>query len=57
MEKLTALTVSVGGRKIQLFVKGTQVTPNGKTVVSQKDIDFCLRALGCTERGQTYTVG
>ncbi len=56
MTKLVAVTVFANGRKIQIFTRG-EVQPDGKVTVSTKTINLCCRALGVTERGQTYSVG
>lgn len=54
-EKLTSVTISANGRKIQLFTKCV-ISDNGKSILDKVTLDRCLRALGVT-RGQAYSVG
>lgn len=53
--KLTLVSVSSNGRQISCFVNLAVV--NGRAVASQQLINNMLSEIGCTNRGQTYSVG
>lgn len=53
--KLTLVSVSSNGRQISCFVN--LVCVNGRAVASQQLINNMLSEIGCTSRGQTYSVG
>lgn len=53
--KLTLISVSSNGRQISRFVNLPCV--NSRAVASQQLIDHMLSEIGCSGRGQTYSVG
>jgi hypothetical protein len=56
--KLTAVTITVSGRKTQCFVQGVCTDPvNGTTVVPYSVIEQELNRLGVDKRGATYSIG
>ncbi len=54
--KLTAVTITANGKKLQFFTGGLYDERTGKTTVSQQLIDLKLNQMNL-KRGDTYTIG
>lgn len=54
-KKLTLVSINFNNRKLALFVNAPIV--NGKAIVSNQLINAMLDAIGCSERGLTYSIG
>lgn len=54
-KKLTLVSISFSNRKLALFVNAPMI--NGKAIVSDQLINSMLDAIGCSERGLTYSIG
>lgn len=52
--KLTAVTMSARGKKIQVFLNLPVI--DGKTVLTHRVADEMAKTLGC-QRGGTYSIG
>ena len=57
MHKLTMFNVYSNGRNITVFLKGTQIDENGKSVVSPDDYNRAVTAVTGGQRGITYSPG
>ena len=53
--KLTMVSVSFNGKRRTEFIRLPQV--DGKPVLSRNRLEQILKRVGCTQRGQIYTIG
>ncbi len=53
-KKLTLVSISFSNRKLALFVNAPMI--NGKAIVSDQLINSMLDAIGCSQRGLTYSI-